>query len=229
LSGVGAVPVLAIDGPGGAGKGTVSQIVAARLGWHYLDSGAVYRVLAEASRRAGLSHDDPRLPAIARALDVEFVARPPAPPRVLLAGADVSDAIRSEACGNLASQIAARGDVREALLDLQRSLRRAPGLVADGRDMGTTVFPDAVTKIFLTASPEERARRRYKQLKDKDFDVNLPRLVAEIRERDQRDAQRAASPLRPAPDALTLDSTDLTIDEVVERIWQVVHEALHRT
>lgn len=222
-------PVVAIDGPSGAGKGTVAQRLAGHLGWHYLDSGAVYRVLAVAAARAGLAAGAAGLPALARSLALEFRSRPPLPPQVLLGGEDVSDAIRSEACGNLASQIAARPEVRAALLDLQRALRRPPGLVADGRDMATTVFPDAAVKIFLTASPEVRALRRYKQLKDKDFDVNLPRLVAEIRERDQRDAQRAASPLRPAPDALVLDSSDLTIDEVLDRVRQAVQAALPGT
>jgi cytidylate kinase len=226
VSGRRKAPVLAIDGPSGSGKGTVGQLLAARLGWHYLDSGAVYRVLAEAARRAGAAPDDTVLAHLARELDVEFRARPPAAPQVLLGGDDVTDAIRSEACGDLASRIAARADVREALLDLQRRLRRHPGLVADGRDMATTVFPDAVVKIYLTASPEIRAARRYKQLKDKDFDVNLPRLVSEIRERDLRDARREASPLRPAPAAIQLDSSDLTIDEVVERVWRAVQEAL---
>lgn len=210
-------PVLAIDGPSGSGKGAVGQRVAARLGWHFLDSGALYRAVGLAAHQAGIPLDDPpRVAELAGALDIAF---PPATAgRILLNGKDSGQDIRSEEAGGYASQVGALGPVRAALLQRQRDFRRLPGLVADGRDMGTTVFPDAVLKIFLTASAEVRAERRYKQLKEKGFDVNLPRLLGEIRERDVRDAERAVSPLKPAQDALILDTSNLSIDEVVEHI-----------
>jgi cytidylate kinase len=214
------IPVLTIDGPAGSGKGTVGQIVAARLGWHYLDSGALYRVLAVAMQQVGCRpNDGARLTGLVESLDIRFETRADGEAaRVRLAGVDVTAAVRSEACGRLASEIAAQPAVRAALLLKQRAFCRPPGLVADGRDMGTTVFPDAVLKIFLTASPDIRAERRYKQLKQKGFDDNLEKLTGEIRERDRRDAERAASPLTPAVDAETLDTSRMTIDEVVETI-----------
>jgi cytidylate kinase len=217
------IPVVAIDGPSGAGKGTVSQAVAQRLGWHYLDSGAIYRVLALAAEDAGVDlADEDGLCALAAKLEVSFEPVPGDVARVLVDGRDVSDRVRTEASGNRASQLAVLPRVRSALLDLQRRLRRPPGLVADGRDMGTVVFPDAGLKVFLTASPEIRAERRYKQLKEKGLNVNLPRLILEIRERDTRDAQRKASPLKPAEDARQLDTSSMSIDEVVARVMAYV-------
>jgi len=222
-----AAPVVAIDGPSGAGKGTVAQEVAKRLGWHYLDSGALYRVLALAAAARGLTEADPGvLGALAAALEVEFVPRPGDVVGVRLGGRDVSAEIRSEEAGRAASRLAALPAVREGLLALQRRLRRPPGLVAEGRDMGTVVFPDAAAKIFLTASPEVRARRRYKQLKDKGLDVTLSRLVEDIQARDRQDSERAVAPLRPAEDALVLDSSELDVAQVVERVLAAVKERL---
>lgn len=219
------IPVVAVDGPSGVGKGTVGQLLANRLGWHFLDSGALYRVVGLAARQAGVDPEDrERLAEVARDIDVTFRARADGSAAVWLAGQDVSDALRTEESGAAASRVAAIPAVRQALLHKQRELRRPPGLVADGRDMGTTVFPDAIVKVFLTASPEVRAERRYKQLKVKGFDVNLPRLLDEIRERDARDAARAASPLKPAADAQLLDTSDLSISEVVDRIESLLRQ-----
>ncbi len=209
-------PVITIDGPSGSGKGTVTQRVAARLGWHVLDSGALYRLVGLAVDESGVGFNNEReISGIASNLNATFEDG-----RILLDGRDVSDAIRSEGAGNNASRVAALPAVRAALLDWQRDCARAPGLVADGRDMGTTVFPDAGLKIFLTASAAERAIRRYKQLIEKGMPANLPALTTEIETRDQRDRNRAASPLVPAADAIEIDSTTLTIDEVVDRILE---------
>ncbi|HEY8520988.1 MAG TPA: (d)CMP kinase [Gammaproteobacteria bacterium] len=214
----GGVPVITIDGPTGSGKGTISRALAVRLGWHLLDSGALYRLVALEAQRRGVPLDDgTRLAAIAEGLDVTF-GDPSGEERVLLAGEDVTAALRTEECGAGASQVAALPEVRSALLARQRAFARPPGLVADGRDMGTTVFPDAVLKVFLTASAEERARRRYKQLKEKGIDVSLPDLSWDIAQRDRRDANRAVAPLRPADDARLLDSTSLSPEEVIARI-----------
>lgn len=224
VTGHGPAPVLAVDGPSGSGKGTVGLILAKRLGWHFLDSGALYRVLGVAAERAGLDIEDSQAMArLARSMTVTFEAGRDAV-RVVLDGRDVGDVLRTEEAGRRASVLAAQPAVRAALLDKQRAFRRPPGLVADGRDMGTTVFPDAVLKVFLTASPEARAERRYKQLKDKGFGVTLPRLLDEIRERDARDAGRSVSPLRPAEDAYSLDTTSLSIPQVVERIADLLRE-----
>ncbi len=224
------VPVVAIDGPSGAGKGTVSQLLARRLGWHFLDSGALYRLVAQGARNHAISLDNVEaLTTLAAHLDVQFqVADDDSPPRVLLEGEDVTAAIRSETIGNEASKVAAIPEVREALLERQRAFRIPPGLVADGRDMGTVVFPDAEVKIFLTASPEERARRRYKQLKEKDPNVIFNDLVMEIEERDKRDLERDVAPLKPAEDAVVIDTTGLTIEEVMERVVAVCEDRLGR-
>ncbi|MDJ0873437.1 MAG: (d)CMP kinase [Gammaproteobacteria bacterium] len=214
------IPVLTVDGPSGSGKGTVARLVAARLGWRFLDSGALYRLLALAAEKRGVSwHDEAALSALALALEVEFVGgNADNEPTVMLSGEDVSLAIRSESCGNNASKVAALPGVREALLARQRAFREQPGLVADGRDMGTVVFPDAGTKVFLEASPEERAARRHKQLKEKGIDASLRDLVKEIAERDTRDRVRCVSPLKPAEDARVIDTTSLSIDEVVDQV-----------
>ena len=212
-------PVAALDGPSGSGKGTVGQLLAERLGWHFLDSGALYRAVALAGREAGIDLSDASaLAALAQKITVSFVLRPDGVAQVLLDGRDIGDRLRTETTGEGASKVAALPAVRRALLLKQHALRQPPGLVADGRDMGTIVFPDATLKVFLTASPEVRAERRYKQLKEKGFDVNLPRLLDEIRERDTRDERRAVSPLKPAADAYILDTSRLGITEVVDRI-----------
>ncbi len=222
-----AVPVLAIDGPSGSGKGTISQLLAQRHQWHYLDSGALYRLVAAAAVDAAIVQDNiAALEDLARNLDVSFVLQPGAIAKVLLAGKEVSDRLRTEETGNLASIIAAVPEVRAALLDRQRQFQRPPGLVADGRDMGTTIFPGAVLKIFLTASPEIRAERRHKQLKQKGFDVNLSRLLGEIRDRDARDAERSTSPLKPAEDAVMVDTSNRTIDDVVNHVDDLLSERL---
>jgi len=220
-------PVLAIDGPSGSGKGTVSQRLSAELGWPFLDSGAVYRALA---LRAWEEDVPPgavdRLVEMARKMEISFIPDESGVCSVMVNGSEVSEALRSEEVASLASQIAAEPKIRLALLEKQRQFQQPPGLVADGRDMGTTVFPDALLKIYLTASPEVRAERRYKQLKEKGFDVNLPRLLGEIRERDERDAGRQASPLKPADDACIVDTSDMTIDEVVEHIRTLLQQRL---
>jgi cytidylate kinase len=208
-------PVIAIDGPTASGKGTIAQRVAARLGWHYLDSGALYRLTALSALRRGVSPDDPAaVAALAAELPVVFEVGG----SIRLAGDDVTEAIRDEAVGNAASRIAVHPPVRAALLGLQRRFRRPPGLVADGRDMGTVVFPDAALKVFLTASAESRAARRHKQLMDKGISANLATLLGELRERDARDTARAVSPLVAAEGAFVLDSTSLTIDQTVEAV-----------
>ena len=211
------VPVIAIDGPSGVGKGTLCQWLAARLGWHLLDSGALYRLTALAAQRRGLPlEDEARVAAVAIALDAVFVADVAGSSRVLLDGVEVGDVLRGEATGNAASRVAALPAVRAALLQRQRNFHRPPGLIADGRDMGTVVFPQARLKLFLNASAEERARRRYKQLIEKGMDANLAGLIEEIAERDARDAQRAVAPLQPAADAEMLDTTQLSVMEVCE-------------
>jgi len=221
---VAVAPVIAVDGPGGTGKGTLCAALARTLGWGLLDSGALYRALAAAALQAGVALEDATaVAALARSVALEF--RPhDGGVQVLLDGRDISDALRSEACGTAASRIAALPEVRRELLTRQRALRRAPGLVADGRDMGTVVFPDAALKIFLTASPEERARRRYKQLKEKGLNVNLAELSREIADRDRRDSVRLVAPLRPAADAVVLDTTPLSAAQVFERVLELARE-----
>ncbi|HZD52252.1 MAG TPA: (d)CMP kinase [Woeseiaceae bacterium] len=223
-------PVLAIDGPSGSGKGTIARRVAAPLGWHLLDSGALYRLAALAAARRGKSGAGAaELARMARNLDVGFVTDEAGTERVRLDGGDVTDEIRTEECGRLASEIAQIPELREALIGLQRGFRRPPGLVADGRDMGTRIFPDAFLKVFLTASTEERARRRHKQLKEKGIDVSLPALSRDIEARDRRDAERSVAPLEPAGDARLLDSSKLTIEEVTRTVLDWVAESLSAT
>jgi cytidylate kinase len=215
--------VIAIDGPSGAGKGTISEHVARKLGWHFLDSGALYRLVALAARNHSLAlDDDEALETLARHLDVQFITNSKAKSRILLEGEEVTDEIRSEQCGCDASVVAAIPGVREALLERQRAFCTSPGLVADGRDMGTTVFPDARLKIFLTASAEERAKRRYNQLKEKGLDVNLPSLLEEIQARDARDSQRTVSPLKAADEAITVDTTNMSIQQVIDHVMKLI-------
>jgi cytidylate kinase len=214
------IPVIAIDGPSASGKGTIASRVARELGFHYLESGALYRVLALVSLRQD-SVDEATLADVAARMDVSFQGGD-----VLLDEEDVSSQIRSEPCGIRASEVARLPAVRQALLRRQRAFRRPPGLVADGRDMGTVVFPDASLKIFLTASPDVRAERRYKQLKEKGIDANLRALSRDLRERDERDTKRAVAPLVPAPDSQVLDSSALSIEQVVDRILKLHREGV---
>jgi len=213
------VPVITIDGPSGAGKGTVARVVAEQIGWHLLDSGAIYRVLAVATQHhhVSLDEEEPLIPMAAH-LDVQFEINTQGESKVILEGENVTNTIRSEEIGSLASKVAAFPRVREALLRRQRAFSVAPGLVADGRDMGTVVFPKAPVKVFLTASAEERAERRFNQLKEKGFDVKIGRLLDDIRQRDERDRNREVAPLIPAEGALIVDSTDLSIQEVVNKV-----------
>jgi cytidylate kinase len=220
------VPVLAVDGPSGSGKGTLAQSLARRLGWHLLDSGALYRIVGLAAVEQGVDFDDEAgLAALAAHLDIRFApAQPGEPAAVLLRGRDISSEVRNEQSGYYASRVAVFSAVRAALLALQRSFAQAPGLVADGRDMGTDVFAQAPLKIFLTASAEQRAERRYKQLIDKGESVNLAALLEDIRLRDQRDSERAVAPLRPASDAVLIDSTALNREEVLQRVLELAHQ-----
>lgn len=217
--------VITIDGPSGAGKGTVCQIIAERLGWHLLDSGALYRLLALAVSHHGMSSDDHEtLKVLAEHLDIQFVPADDGKVEIILEGEVVTQAIRTEQVGNSASKLAAIPAVREGLLLRQRAFAQEPGLVADGRDMGTVVFPNAVVKVFLTASAEARADRRLLQLQAKGESVSLADLVGGIKERDERDANRAIAPLVPAAGALVIDSTDLAVDDVVSLILEEVRK-----
>jgi cytidylate kinase len=221
-----AAPVIAIDGPSGSGKGTVCRILAERLGWHLLDSGSLYRLAALAGAARGLDPaDEPGHAALAAGLDVRFEVDEAGGERVLLAGRDVTRELRAETTGNMASVVAAMPAVRAALLARQRAFAAPPGLVADGRDMGTVVFPSAGLKVFLTASAGERARRRYNQLKEKGLAANLAGLSQEILERDRRDSARSVAPLRQAPDAVVIDSTGITVADVVNRILDLASQA----
>ena len=216
------IPVLTIDGPSGSGKGTVAQLIAKDLGWHYLDSGALYRVLAKACTKHGVElSDETSVSTLAKNLDVVFLFKN-GELEVLLEGQNVSTLIRSEQTGNAASKVAALPLVRSALLERQHHFRQLPGLVTDGRDMGTVVFPDAPYKIFLNASAEVRAQRRHKQLKEKGIGSKIPELINEISERDERDRNRRVAPLRPATDAIQLDSTSLGIENVFERVRAIL-------
>ncbi len=221
-------PVITIDGPSGVGKGTISQLLAQKLGWHLLDSGALYRLTALAALRHGIALDDEAAVAkLGRALDVEFLAAEGGEMKILLEKQDVSNDIRSEQAGENASQVAALPRLREALLQRQRDFAVAPGLVADGRDMGTTVFPAAAHKFFLDASAEVRAERRYKQLKQKGFGASLRSLIEEIEQRDHRDRSRTVSPLRAAEDAITIDTSHMSIEEVFSKVYSQCSE-FHR-
>ncbi|HEX4853539.1 MULTISPECIES: (d)CMP kinase [Arenimonas] len=221
------IPVLTIDGPSGSGKGTISRAVAERLGWHYLDSGALYRAVGLAAAWEVVDLSDPEAVAqCARRTEIRFETQGSGEPHVIVNGKDATRQLRTETAGAAASAIAAHPPVRAALVDLQKGFRKAPGLVADGRDMGTVIFPDAPYKVFLTASAEERAQRRYKQLKEKGVSVNLAGLLHEIAARDERDAGRAVAPLKPAEDAVIVDSTGTPITEVIERVLSVLPEKL---
>ena len=222
------IPVIAVDGPSGTGKGTLCSYLAHWLHWHFLDSGALYRILALLVERHAVDiNDEVGIASLAGKLDVKF-NNPGSGQEiaVVLKGEDVSQLIRTESCGAAASHLAAYPKVRKALLTRQRAFRKAPGLIADGRDMGTVVFADARLKIFLTASADERAQRRHKQLKEKGFDVNLPQLSVEIIERDTRDRERTVSPLRPADDAVVIDTTNLKIEAVISRVSMLVRDRL---
>lgn len=214
MTGSNDVPVIAIDGPSGSGKGTLARAVAVALGWHLLDSGALYRIVGAMCVRRGVPFEaETQVAELAAGLQISFDEG-----RVSVAGLDLTDEIRTEDAGLNASKVAQLAAVRDAVMALQRSFRRSPGLVADGRDMGTVVFIDATLKIFLDASPQERAQRRYKQLKNKGLSVNLPGLLAQIEERDARDRGRAIAPLKPADDAHIVDSTSMSIESVLELV-----------
>lgn len=219
-------PVITLDGPSGSGKGTISRRVAQMLGWHFLDSGALYRLVALAAQCRSIAlEDETTLAALARSMDIRFAVAGEDEAQIFLDNEEVSHALRSQECGNDASRIATFPAVRAALLERQQAFRRMPGLVADGRDMGSVVFPDALLKIFLTADLAARAQRRYKQLKEKGMDVIIPGLVDEIGERDARDSARAVAPLKPAAGAVVVDSSHLSIEEVVQKVLRLWREA----
>jgi len=219
------VPVLTIDGPSGAGKGTVSRLIARRLGWHFLDSGAIYRALAWAVQARGIPADDERAVArVAAEMALEFKCDDGV--QVWVDGEEVTRCLYTEECGRMASRIAAFPKVRRALLEKQRAFRQPPGLVADGRDMGTVVFPDAPFKVFLDASLGERARRRFLQLKSQGLDVNLDQIIKDLEQRDRRDRERKEAPLIPAEDAVVIDSSEMSVEEVTEKILALLPRKL---
>ena len=216
-------PVIAVDGPSGVGKGTVARTVARKLGWHFLDSGSLYRILALSARKAGISdRDEAAVAALAPKLNIKFDIQRDDNESIIVDGEELAPTVRAEATGALASAIAVYPKVRAALLERQRAFRKAPGLVADGRDMGTVVFPDAGLKVFLDASADERARRRMIQLRKAGIESNIAALREEIRERDVRDRSRSVSPLKPADDAVTIDTTELSVDAVLARVGQLI-------
>ncbi|MCW8407631.1 (d)CMP kinase [Legionella sp. PATHC035] len=222
-----AVPVITLDGPSGTGKGTICQLLAKHLKWNMLDSGAIYRVLAYAARKNKIDfHDVGQLTALARSLNLRFESSDNGT-RAILDEDDISSAIRSEQCGQDASQIAAIQEVRQALLERQRNFAQPPGLVTDGRDMGTVVFPSAILKIFLYANEAERANRRYLQLKEKGINVSLAQVVEELAKRDVRDTGRAHAPLKPAEDAVQIDTTSLSIVQVFNIVLELMKERMH--
>lgn len=222
----GQVPVITVDGPSGSGKGTICQLLARELGWQLLDSGALYRLVGLAARHHGVELDDQEaLVVLAAHLDVQFVAREDDTVQIILEGEEVTDAIRTEAVGKDASIVAALPEVRDALLGRQRAFAELPGLIADGRDMGTVVFPEACLKVYLDASAEERAVRRYNQLINKGLDASLQAILEDIQARDDRDMNRSVAPLKPAADAVILDTTKMSIDEVLAA---VMDEARHK-
>jgi cytidylate kinase len=216
-------PVITIDGPSGSGKGSLCQLLSSALGWHLLDSGALYRIVGlAAADRAVNFEDEAALSALAADLDIAFLpGQPGEPARVMLQNVDVRDRVRSESSGELASKVAVFNGVREALKQLQRDFLQHPGLVADGRDMGTAIFTDAPLKIYLTASAEERAQRRYKQLLNKGESVNLAALLEDIKQRDQRDMNREVAPLIPADDAIVIDSTGVDIESIFQQVMEL--------
>jgi cytidylate kinase len=222
-----AAPVITIDGPSGSGKGTISQCLAEQLGWHYLDSGALYRLLAYAALQQSVALDDEdALGALAGRLSESYRLPTRDKPEILLGGVNVGDALRTEDCAAAASKTAGLPVVRQALLDWQRHYRQVPGLVADGRDMGTVVFPDADLKVFLTARPAVRAERRYNQLKNKGIEADIETLIGEVQARDQRDSSRKASPLKPADGALVVDNSDLDEAETLDRVLEAVRKIM---
>lgn len=224
------IPIVTVDGPSGTGKGTVSQLLAQKLRWHFLDSGVLYRTLALAIDKHFIDlNNEQAIEILAANLDVRFETQGIGlPSRVILEGEDVTDAIRSERCADQASQIAVLSNVRFALLARQRAFQEAPGLVAEGRDMGTIVFPDAQLKIYLDALLEERAKRRYFQLKETGKDVSLDAICTELRLRDERDMGRIVAPLKPATDAVIIDTTHLSIDAVIRQILEEVHRCFSK-
>lgn len=219
-------PVLAIDGPGGAGKGTICQLVAKKLGWHLLDSGALYRLTALAASKHGVALDNEESVAVlAKHLDVQFIPQDEGLVNTILEGEDVSLNIRTEEVGAMASKVAALPAVRQALLERQRDFAQSPGVVADGRDMGTVVFPDAPVKIYLTASAEERAKRRFLQLQEKGVDGDIEAILKDIQERDERDMNREVAPLKPAVDSLVVESTNMSIVQVLDVVMTELKRA----
>ena len=221
----GQIPVVTIDGPSGTGKGTISTMLARKLGWHFLDSGALYRLVGVGAELNNIKYINIKeIVSFAENMDVVFSGKFEG--SIELNGEEISDLIRAESSGAKASLVGAIPEIRQALSDRQLAFRQPPGLVADGRDMGTVVFPDAVCKFFLTASPEERAQRRYKQLINKGLNVNLRALLQDIQERDKRDSERSVSPLLPAEDARVIDTTELSIDQVFEQVLQTTRKAL---